>query len=128
MSSAFREENHHEDNPFRDDNPFHDSNAVQNRQPGDNHPDTSHATAANGDGARSASANANANGEPLTNVSTAETDDHIVNRPVRRELTREKVSRAAKEGKAWGISHVKNKWKWYLVGLIVFLAILLPIV
>ncbi|OAQ99688.1 hypothetical protein LLEC1_05471 [Akanthomyces lecanii] len=66
---------------------------------------------------------------PLENASTADTDDHIINKnSPRRELTREKVAGAARKGRDWSTSHVKHKWKWYLLGTIIFLAILLPIV
>ena len=66
---------------------------------------------------------------PLENASTADTDDHIINKnSPRRELTREKVAGAARKGRDWSTAHIKHKWKWYLLGTIIFLAILLPIV
>lgn len=73
---------------------------------------------------------------PLENASTVDTDDHIISKnSPRRELTREKAAAAAKRGKEaakrgkdWSVGHIKHKWKWYLLGTIIFLAILLPIV
>ncbi|EGX90669.1 hypothetical protein CCM_07089 [Cordyceps militaris CM01] len=66
---------------------------------------------------------------PLENASTADTDDHIISKnSPRRELTREKLATAARDGRAWSAAHIKHKWKWYLLGTIIFLAILLPIV
>ncbi|KAJ6787669.1 hypothetical protein PWT90_10360 [Aphanocladium album] len=120
MASAFREE-HHDD------------------------ADSYHATTHEATTARVAGGNGNGSGSggnghtgrrldgdempPLENVSTADTDDHIIqkNSP-RRELTREKVAAAARNGRAWSAAHIKHKWKWYLLGTIIFLAILLPIV
>ncbi|OAA71490.1 hypothetical protein ISF_02041 [Cordyceps fumosorosea ARSEF 2679] len=66
---------------------------------------------------------------PLENASTADTDDHIISKnSPRRELTREKLATAARNSRAWSAAHIKHKWKWYLLGTIIFLAILLPIV
>lgn len=119
MASAFREEHH------------------------DSDVDSYHATTHQATAARVTGGNGNGRGSnhhagqqldgedlpPLENASTADTDDHIINKnSPRRELTREKVAGAARKGRDWSTSHIKHKWKWYLLGTIIFLAILLPIV
>ncbi|KAJ3474447.1 hypothetical protein NLG97_g9841 [Lecanicillium saksenae] len=119
MASAFREE-HHDDDSY--------------------HATTHQATAARVAGGNGREVGTTSNehagrpldGEelpPLENASTVDTDDHIIqkNSP-RRELTREKAAAAARKGKDWSVAHIQNKWKWYLLGTIIFLAILLPIV
>ncbi|KAM3467031.1 hypothetical protein MY5147_006104 [Beauveria neobassiana] len=116
MASAFREEHH------------------------DSDVDSYHATTHHATTARVAGANGRGNDHagqaldgdempPLENASTADTNDHIIskNNP-RREITREKIATAAREGKTWSVAHIKHKWKWYLLGTIIFLAILLPII
>ena len=87
MASAFREEHH------------------------DSDVDSYHATTHQATTARVAGANGRGNTHtgqqldgddmpPLENASTADTDDHIINKnSPRRELTREKIATAAREGR-----------------------------
>ncbi len=116
MASAFREEHHDNDADSYHATTHHATTA---RVAGGNGRDNQHAgRALDGDEL-----------PPLENASTADTDDHIINKnSPRRELTREKVATAARKGRDWSTSHIKHKWKWYLLGTIIFLAILLPIV
>ncbi|KAM3497166.1 hypothetical protein MY11210_009716 [Beauveria gryllotalpidicola] len=119
MASAFREEHH--DSDVSDVDSYHATT---------HHATTAQVAGANGRGNEHAGQTLDGDEmPPLENASTADTDDHIINknRP-RREITREKLATAAKQGKAWSVAHIKHKWKWYLLGTIIFLAILLPII
>lgn len=52
-------------------------------------------------------------------------DDHVVTKPPpkKKKTTKEKVAAA----RANTAGHFKKHWLWYLIGFIIFLAILLPI-
>lgn len=52
-------------------------------------------------------------------------DDHVTEKPapLKRKSTKEKVAAARAKGKA----HFQKYWKWHLLALVVFLAILLPV-
>ncbi|TQV97236.1 hypothetical protein IF1G_04476 [Cordyceps javanica] len=58
--------------------------------------------------------------------SDASSDDHITKQPTKSSQI--SITKTVKDARINSIKSFKNNWKWWLLGLVVFLAILLPIV